>query len=48
MSSSLFTELLKAVAVLGVFLLIGTFCAPKFRFFGNFCCPLRSSAALSD
>ena len=39
MSSSLFTELLKAVAVLGVFLLIGTFLRAKVPFFRKLLLP---------
>ena len=39
MSSSLFTELLKAVAVLGVFLLIGTFLRAKVPFFQKLLLP---------
>lgn len=39
MTSSLFTELMKAVAILGVFLLIGAFLRAKARFLENCCCP---------
>ena len=39
MSSSLFTELLKAVAVLGVFLLIGTFLRAQVPFFRKLLLP---------
>lgn len=40
MTSSLFTELMKAVAILGVFLLIGAFLRAKARFLENCCARL--------
>lgn len=39
MTSSLFTELLKAVAILGVFLLIGAFLRAKAPFFRKLLLP---------